>query len=166
MKVYGAKNVPAAHLLSWALQQAYGLRSLPEIQKTPLGKPYFPRFPGLQFSLSHSGPWVLCAVSSAPVGVDIEEIRLRGPSLPRYALTEKEYTRFCQLGGDWPAFYALWTRKEAWCKYTGQGLKRQWKEDPPEEDLCYGAYEAPLWRAAVCGEDPAPKNIIWWEGGP
>lgn len=164
MKVYGAKNMPAMLLLSQVLAREYGLRSLPELRKTALGKPYFPSFPGLHFNLSHSGSWVLCAVSQAPVGVDIEGIRPRGPSLPRYALSEKEYAQFRRMGEDWPAFYSLWTRKEAWCKYTGQGLKRQWKEDPPEEGLYYGAYGDQLWRAAVCGEEPAPKDIIWWEG--
>ncbi len=56
-----------------------------------------------EFSLSHSGRLTLCALSARPVGVDIEQIRPRGASLPRYALTAAEYARF-QAGGTGPPF--------------------------------------------------------------
>lgn len=164
--LYGARNCPPGDLLAWALDRALGLAPLPEIARTRLGKPYFPQRPDLQFSLSHSGPWVLCALSRRPVGVDIERIRSRGEALPRYALTPREYDRYTQAGGDWPAFYALWTRKEAWCKYTGQGLGRQWKEDPPEGALFFRTYTGPGWRASVCGEEEPPAEILWKEEVP
>ena len=107
----------------------------------------------------------MCALSALPVGVDIEQIRPRGASLPRYALTEGEYTTFQRMGGDWPAFYALWTRREAWCKYTGQGLKPQWKQDIPATGLSFGSYCGEGWQASVCGLEPPPEAILWKEGG-
>ena len=165
MKLYGAKKCPTEDFLAWVLEIEYGISPLPTLARTELGKPWFPALPQIQFSISHSKELILCALSERPVGVDIEDIRPRRDPLPKYALTEAEYNSYLALGGDWPAFYTLWTRKEAWCKYTGQGLKPLWGQSPPE-DLHYGAYAGDGWRAAVCGEEAAPDEIIWLEGGP
>ena len=160
MTLYGIQDAPAAALLSYALRRELGWAQLPEIARTERGKPYFPTAPDVRFNWSHSGPYVLCALSKKPVGVDIEVIRPRRDSLPAYALTARERAEYRTLGADWPAFYVLWTRKEAWCKYTGEGLAA-WKQTPPEAGLFYGAYAGADWRAAVCGEEAAPHEIIW-----
>ena len=165
MKLYGSEKCPTQDFLARVMKTEYGISPLPEIVKTDLGKPHFPALPHIQFSISHSKTLILCALSDRPVGVDIEDIRPRRESLPRYALTEEEYLAYQALGGDWPAFYALWTKKEAWCKYTGQGLKPLWGQTPPK-DLHYGAYTGDGWRAAVCGKEEPPVEIIWLEGGP
>lgn len=164
MKLYGAPKCPTQDFLARVLKTEYGLSPLPELARTELGKPYFPHLPHIQFSVSHSKSLILCALSDRPVGVDIEDIRPRRDSLPEYALTEPEFCRYQSLGGDWPAFYVLWTRKEAWCKYTGQGLAPLWGQTPPET-LHYGAYAGEGWKAAVCGEEVPPAAIIWLEGG-
>ncbi len=39
------------------------------------GKPRLSGHPSIHFNLSHSGPWVLCAVHGGPVGIDVEEVR-------------------------------------------------------------------------------------------
>ncbi len=163
MKLYGAQNLSPETLLTLALERAYGLSSLPPLARTPLGKPYLPSCPHIHLNWSHSGPLILCALSDRPVGVDIAVLRPRGTSLPRYALTPEEYALYLELGGDWPAFYALWTRKEAWCKYTGEGLRPRWGEAPPSQGLCFGTYAGETWRAAVCGEEEAPREICWME---
>ncbi len=165
MKLYGAKKCPTQAFLAWVLEIEYGLSPLPTLERTALGKPYFPALPHIQFSISHSKDLILCALAEYPVGVDIEDIRPRRETLPKYALTEAEFARYQALGGDWPAFYTLWTRKEAWCKYTGQGLKPLWGQTPPE-NLHYGAYVGDGWRAAVCGEEIPPAEILWLKGGP
>ena len=165
MKVYGAKKCPTQDFLARVLKTEYGISPLPELARTDLGKPWFPSLPHIQFSISHSKTLILCALSDRPVGVDIEDVRPRRNSLPQYALTGPEFTRYQALGGDWPAFFVLWSRKEAWCKYTGQGLKPLWGQTPPE-NLRYGEYAGEGWRAAVCGEEEPPAQIIWLEGGP
>lgn len=165
MKLFGAKKCPTRDFLARVLKAEYGISPLPELARTELGKPYFPALPQIQFSISHSKTLILCALSNRPVGVDIEDIRPRRDSLPAYALTEPEFARYQSLGGDWSAFYTLWTRKEAWCKYTGQGLRPLWGQTPPE-DLHYGEYAGEGWRAAVCGEEDPPTEITWLEGVP
>ena len=164
MKVFGAQTDSWQDLLAHILKTQYGLSPLPELARTKEGKPYFPSLPALQFNISHSKGYVLCALSRRPVGVDIEEIRPRRESLPRYALSPGEYADYEALGADWPAFYTLWTRKEAWCKYTGQGLAPLWGQTPPEDGLFSRSYQGDGWRAAVCGEEEPPKEITWLEG--
>ena len=164
MILFGAKKCPTLDFLARVLKTEYGISPLPELARTDLGKPFFPALPHIQFSISHNKSIILCAVSAKPVGVDIEDIRPRRESLPQYALTEGEFSRYQSLGGDWPAFYTLWTRKEAWCKYTGQGLGHSWDLTPQEKGLFYGEYAGEDWRAAVCGEEIPPTDIIWLEG--
>ena len=113
LRLYGATGLTPQALLSWALAKSFQIQELPEIGRTEPNKPYFLTLPGLHVNWSHSGPFVLCALGNAPVGVDIEVIRPRTASLPRYALTALEYAQYQADGADWPAFYALWTRKEA-----------------------------------------------------
>lgn len=162
MELYGSRGRDAWDLLARALAASRGIAPLPRVARTEDGKPWFPSRPELRFSLSHSGPLALVALSDRPVGVDIEQIRPRRAGLPRYALTAEELARYEALGGDWPAFYALWTRREAWCKYTGLGLQRSWGVAPGPAR--YGAYAGDGWRAAVCGEEDPPRTIVWLDG--
>ena len=89
------------------------------------GKPRLSDCP-LQFNLSHSGEVVLCAVSSAPVGCDIEKIRPRfgdGIAERFFAENEKEYIKE-QPDADkkTSAFYRIWTLKESYVKAVGKGV--------------------------------------------
>ncbi len=165
MTLYGIQDAPPPVLLSYALAREFGLACLPRIARTRRGKPYFPDHPHIHFNWSHSGGYVLCALSAGPVGADIERIRPRRADLPAHALTEPERREYFSLGGDWPAFYTLWTRREAWCKYTGEGLRARWGQTPPETGLHYGSYAGEDWRASVCGEEAAPETILWVDKG-
>lgn len=114
----------AQDLLSQGAREFCGWRELPPIFRSPQGKPYFPDFPQIHYNISHSGPYLLLGMASTPIGVDIEVLRPRRATLPRYALTEEEYGIFLANGSRWEDFYPLWTAKEAFCKYTGEGLSR------------------------------------------
>lgn len=78
-----------------------------------------PRCSGFEFSLSHTDGAAAAAVSSQPVGVDIERIRT-----PRLRVAgrffppdELEYMRERPA----PRFWKLWTRREAIFKHGGSG---------------------------------------------
>ena len=162
MVLYGIRQGSPRALLAWAMKREYGIDALPEVRTGKKGKPFFPSLPHIHFNLSHSGSYALCALSACPVGIDIEVIRPRRDSLPAYALTRREYALYSALGGDWPAFYALWTRREAWCKYTGAGIAVSRGQDAPE-GLAFASYAGTDWKASVCGEEAPPKDIIWVE---
>ena len=100
-----------------------------ELELGPYGKPALgPRVPGLGFNLSHSEGWALVGVGcELELGVDVERARPRTrlDRLARWAFSEAEAEAV--LARPTPearraAFYAVWTRKEAYIKALGMGL--------------------------------------------
>ena len=80
---------------------------------------------GLCFNISHSGSYVLFALSDSEVGCDIEEIRfLKGIRLGKIVFCDNEMkllgNAFDRLG----TFFELWTKKEALLKCMGDGFHR------------------------------------------
>jgi 4'-phosphopantetheinyl transferase len=161
IQIFGGKQVSSLTFLERVLQCHYRLDKLPALSYTAFGKPFFSDIPELHFSISHSGTRILCAIDSRPVGVDIELLTPRQPQLPRYSLTSEEYTKYLSLGGTWDAFYTLWTKKEAWSKYTGDGIGKSFRQPPQETGLNYETYVGSDWRATVCGEGVPTKKILW-----
>lgn len=141
-------------LLAKAARQVWGMEALPEISRLPGGKPVFPDHPGLHFNLSHSGSLALCALADRPVGVDIEVVRPRSAGLPAHVFKGAEYDRFLALGGDWHAFYTLWTEKESILKYTGEGLKSLRRAALPAGCVITNL-SGEGWGGAVCGHERA-----------
>ena len=79
----------------------------------------------LDFSLSHAGSRLVLAVSSAPVGVDVERLDRGAESgVERLAFAEDERAELEAVppGDRARAFLVCWTRKEAVLKALGHGL--------------------------------------------
>lgn len=92
---------------------------LQAVQWRPLpgGKPVVDD--GLHFCLAHAGHMAVCAVSDAPVGVDVEPAaRVVSQGMRRKILSPVEQNR--------PDADLLWTwvAKESYIKLTGEGLRR------------------------------------------
>ena len=104
------------------LERMYGA-PLPEIKRTPLGKPYFPRG-DVHFSISHTKNYVFCAIGEHPIGIDAEEldrdIRL---SLAEKFLSPGEFKQFQNAPDKRRALLTFWVLKEAAGKCTGEGLQ-------------------------------------------
>lgn len=91
----------------------------------PHGKPKIVDFP-LHFSLSHSGDYVLCAVSDREVGADIQKLQsIDFPKLASRFFAKVEYKALEECDSEaeqQKLFFRLWTKKEAYGKLTGQGV--------------------------------------------
>ena len=101
------------------------------------GKPAIVNFPKC-FNLSHSGEYVLCAVSDGEVGADIQKwIPYKERTAERFFAPE-EWKLYQETGESrrTELFYWLWTRKEAYGKYTGQGIGKAIGENLAEEEEC------------------------------
>ena len=114
-------------LLAVWCQLHYGCSELPEMVMGPHGRPAFrdPLLP--EFSISHSGDWLAIALCAAgPLGVDIEMGQRRRQILPLacrfYAQSEYEWLLALPEAEQEPAFYRLWSRKEAVLKAYGAGI--------------------------------------------
>lgn len=110
-------------LLIAALEKEFGLQVKPEdICREPSGKPYIGRYPYIQFSISHTAGWIVCAVSRHPIGVDAEQIRHPFPKAILRKMTEGERQYIESAENPDEAFMRVWTMKEACIKMTGEGL--------------------------------------------
>jgi len=94
------------------------------------GKPYLTTPPDdLRFNLSHSGDFALLAFTrSRELGVDVERRRPMDDllSVARGAFSPEEYATLCSLPAHehTVAFFACWSRKEAFIKTTGEGVSQ------------------------------------------
>lgn len=89
------------------------LLSEEELLKNENGKPYFANGP--YFNISHSGRYVLMAVSTSEVGVDIEEIKYKDMSSLVRIFNEAE----AKMIKEHSDFYYLWCAKESLIKCMG-----------------------------------------------
>lgn len=88
------------------------------------GKPQFAAFHPFRFSISHSGDYTVCCISDQECGVDIEEIQTAGRRIPLSVFAENEQQYLKHLEGTAYDLESsrLWTFKESYVKYTGEGL--------------------------------------------
>lgn len=121
------------------------------------GKPYFPAFPDFHYNISHSGDYVVCAVSDHPVGIDLQKINDNAERCLKIAkrffseeeqnalrelLPDSENTEnpvgssdFCDRSASLPFctyFTRCWTAREAYIKLTGRGLAEPFESFRPD----------------------------------
>ncbi len=101
-----------------------------EFKLNEYGKPYICET-DIHFNISHSGDFVVCAIDTKPIGIDIEKIRNYKPSVAKKFCTDDEITFIEQSANPAEEFTRLWTKKEAYAKYLGTGLK----EDSLKRDI-------------------------------
>jgi 4'-phosphopantetheinyl transferase len=98
------------------------------ILRTEKGKPYFKELP-LQFSVSHTDNLWVCLISDCadPVGVDVQKKKEYSyEKIAARYFTDDEKAELSKNGTE--AFFEIWTRKEAYAKYTGKGLTKDLEE--------------------------------------
>ncbi|HEY3840060.1 MAG TPA: 4'-phosphopantetheinyl transferase superfamily protein [Bryobacteraceae bacterium] len=92
------------------------------------GKPHLADHPDIRFNLSHSSSWAMAAVSlGREVGVDIEWMRPERPTvdIAQRFFAPGEVSELMKIPeeGRAAAFFACWSRKEAYIKARGEGLR-------------------------------------------
>ena len=87
-------------------------------------KPVFLNAPDVHFNISHSGTMAIAAFSDSPVGCDIEMCAKADLKLSDRFFTEREAELLHLLPEKERdgMFYRLWTIKESYMKYTGEGM--------------------------------------------
>ena len=108
------------------------LKELPSIEYAEGGKPYMKNYPEMHFNLSHCRRYMAVAIHSSPVGVDIECRRKVSQSLIKRVCSEDEQHLIAASQEPDMEFLRLWTRKEAYLKYTGTGIVGPLIDIPPQ----------------------------------
>lgn len=117
----------AGWLVRQAAEQMLGIKGVNESHE-PGGRPYLPKVPGCGVSITHSGPWVACALHpGGPVGIDLELPPQIVPGMAELFMSPEElraYHRCC--GDEQKSHYFLrhWCLKESWLKAVGTGMMR------------------------------------------
>lgn len=147
------------------LEEHTGIQAL-RFGTSPGGKPYvIPyRSPSpVFFSLSHSGNLLAVLIHIAPVGVDLQQhTQLQTDAVAKRWFHPEEYAAY--LGGGCPErdFFTLWSAKEAYVKYTGQGIGstfRRFSVLSVTEFLRSVPY-LPGYALAVCTAYESPLSIV------
>ncbi|WP_265266622.1 4'-phosphopantetheinyl transferase family protein [Spirulina subsalsa] len=116
----GCLRLLLAHYLATSPQRL-------QFSYTPNGKPSLTDF-SLSFNLSHSHQLALYSITPRyPIGVDLEHLRpiANVLQLAQRFFTPREAAQIATLNssGQEIAFFQAWTRKEAYLKATGEGIK-------------------------------------------
>lgn len=139
------------------------------------------------FNLSHSGKYVLCAVSEMEIGCDIEKIKEVKWKLAKRFFSEKEYEFLEEIEKqESPARWAetnetftrFWVLRESYVKKTGEGLgvaltgldfsdisgqkNSKGKKNGEFLEETFFEMEYDGYRIAICGEkDSKPEFVVY-----
>lgn len=134
-----------------------------ELAEGPHGKPFLPGHPRIHFNLSHSGNYAALAAGSRPCGIDVEKARTNFNRIAERFFTEEENRILSSLQTDSArseAFLRIWTRKESYLKWSGEGLSRDLRSfqvlpEAPEDAFFY-EHALPSHLITVC----LPKEAV------
>lgn len=103
-----------------------------EIKRDMMNRPYIKTKEkiNIDFNISHSNDWIVCAISSiGKIGIDIEEILPIDINIAKEFLSNDEWKHLCNYHGKKvELFYKYWTLKEAFFKAIGIGINDLIKE--------------------------------------
>ena len=119
----GRSGHDAGRALLAQMYQEHTGTPMPEILVAQRGKPYFAEG-NLHFSISHTKNHVFCVLSTAPVGIDAEELdRPVDLRLADKILSPTEKAQYDAAPDKRLALLRFWVLKEAAAKCTGEGLR-------------------------------------------
>ena len=98
------------------------------------GKPFLTLQPRIHYNISHSGKYVMCVIAGQEVGIDIQEHRKVNYERLVQRMVPSDMVREI-LESDEPekAFFAQWVLREAYIKWTGEGLARDLRTIPMDK---------------------------------
>ena len=119
------------------------------------GKPFFTLEPSIHYNISHSGDYVVCCFAEEEVGVDIQEHRVFNFERILTRIVPEEMVREI-LDSEDPvkAFYTQWVLREAYIKWTGQGLSQDLRTIPMDRGEYLLVSLSPDYSCAIWKQNP------------
>ena len=115
-------SLARSKVLSFAAKELNVSSGSIEIKKHEHGKPYIYGADNWHFNISHTDGMVGIAISDEPVGIDVERIRDADLRIAKRFFTVSENYYIENTACKDKRFFEIWTKKEAYLKYTGKGL--------------------------------------------
>ena len=159
-------------LLEYGIQHYFGLNCADlQWNVDQHGKPYFQDAPQIQFNISHSGDWIGIALHQKPIGVDLQQIRPEKSRVAKRVMVPEEWNYYSFSGNPVDFFFTLWTLKESYCKYQGEGITLGLSRFMCYEDhgkiitdctgcQFYSYADLPGYQVAVCCESTQKPSIL------
>lgn len=148
-------------LLAEGVKKEYGLNLRFEPRaKGEHGKPFFTLEPKIHYNISHSGKYVVCLLAGQEVGIDIQiHKKVNYERMLERMVPGKMIREILDSDEPEKAFFVQWVLREAYIKWTGEGLSRDLRTIQMESgwhtllDLEEG-YSGAVWSAS-------PLDIRW-----
>ena len=128
MKLYVRENYKNSREFAEICVRDYTGESNFTFAENKYGKPFVSGLENMHFSTSHSGNMIICAVARHNIGADCQIININDIAKCK-KIAGRFYSPHENLFLDGlPAhkyisnFFEIWTKKEAYIKYTGRGL--------------------------------------------
>ena len=117
------RSLFAEILLRYGLKKNFSIEGAQiQFETNEYGKPHLKENSHIHFNVSHSGDWVICAISSKPVGVDVEQMKERNIDIAERFYAEEEYESLLACENVSELFFKYWTLKESYVKAEGKGM--------------------------------------------
>ena len=124
------EHMAAEKLLAAGLYKEFGLKLAFEPRaKGEHGKPFLTLQPRIHYNISHSGKYVMCVIAGQEVGIDIQEHR----KVNYERLVQRMVPSDMVREEPEKAFFAQWVLREAYIKWTGEGLARDLRTIPMDK---------------------------------
>jgi 4'-phosphopantetheinyl transferase len=144
-----------AHLLK---QYGYSKQILRNLDYSEFNRPYIKQAK-LDFNISHSGEFVVCALSDTQlIGIDIELIQQINLEDFSYILNSRDQVRINDSADKYFSFFQIWSAKEAMLKADGRGLVNELDKLEINGDL--GIFEKTIYHLKELKIDPLYSSFI------
>lgn len=98
------------------------------------GKPFLALRPYIHYNISHSGEYVVCILAEEEVGIDIQVHRkVNYEKMLQRMVPAQEYETILKQEDAEQIFFTQWVLREAYIKWTGEGLSRDMRTICMEE---------------------------------
>lgn len=120
------EHMIAEKLLETALRKEYNITlSYEPRAEGEHGKPFLSYRPSLHYNISHSGEYVVCILADQEVGIDVQIHRKANyERMLKRMVPEDEYNEILASADMQERFFEQWVLREAYIKWTGEGLSR------------------------------------------
>ena len=149
------EHMIAEKLLETALKKEYGINLYNEPRaEGEHGKPFLSYRPSLHYNISHSGKYVVCILADQEVGIDVQvHCRVNYERMLRRMVPREQYDEILSDVNAEEKFFEQWVLREAYIKWTGEGLSRDLRTIPMDKGNYMMLEMEPGYSGAVWSKD-------------